>query len=365
MFDDRTPEKIKAEILAEIDESTGLSSMSGSFADAMAGPTASRLSQFYKALPAVTSMLFVDESSGPYIDLVGETYFNILRRAGTKAECEITLVGDSGTAINAETAFLTASGLKFALKESVTIGASGSAVGKLVAADVGSAYNVAAGEIDRMYVNLVGLASYTNTEASGGTDTESDEALLARIDERRSKPANGANGWQYRQWALSVAGVGEAKVVELANGAGTVGVTIVDSNLEPASAAIVDDCQTYIDSMRPVGASVSVSSAAELPIAVSADVVISQATTAATVQMEFERRLRDYTAELIHGKYEQVYYSPNDDMAYTLIYNRVLALLLTIDGVVNANTLKVNGGTADISIPAMSVPLLGEVVVTA
>lgn len=46
-------------------------------------------------------------------------------------------------------------------------------------------------------------------------------------------PPNGANGWQYRQWALSVAGVGDAKVVELSQGPGTVGVTIVDSNMAP------------------------------------------------------------------------------------------------------------------------------------
>ncbi len=59
--------------------------------------------------------------------------------------------------------------------------------------------------------------------------------------------ANGANGWQYRQWALSVAGVGDAKVVELAQGPGTVGVTIVDSNMAPASPEIVEACQALLD----------------------------------------------------------------------------------------------------------------------
>ena len=39
-----------------------------------------------------------------------------------------------------------------------------------------------------MYVNAAGLSSYVNGEASGGTDTEGDAALLDRIRERREKP---------------------------------------------------------------------------------------------------------------------------------------------------------------------------------
>ena len=46
------------------------------------------------------------------------------------------------------------------------------------------------------------------------------------------------------------------------------------------------------------------------------------------------------------------------------MYNRVLAILLTIQGGENFSALTVNGGTADVSIPADSIPVLGEVVVT-
>lgn len=49
---------------------------------------------------------------------------------------------------------------------------------------------------------------------------------------------------------------------------------------------------------------------------------------------------------------------------YPLLYNRVLAMLLTIDGVENFSTLTVNDGTEDLSIPADHVPVLGEVTVT-
>ena len=83
MFEAQTPEAIKARILAKIEAGQGLSSMAGGFADGVAGPVSEEMSKVYMSLDAVPSMLFVDESSGGYIDLVGEQYFNLTRRPGT------------------------------------------------------------------------------------------------------------------------------------------------------------------------------------------------------------------------------------------------------------------------------------------
>ena len=365
MFEDCTQEQIKAEMLADIDQETGLSSMAGSYADATVGAAARQISEFYQALPAVVSMLFVDEISGGYMDLVGETYFNITRKPGTKARCGIALTGSSGAVIPAGTLFLTATGLQFSLTEDVIIPAGGTADGILEAAQEGAAYNVGPGAIVSMFVNLPGLASYTNEQADGGTDAESDAALLQRIQERRQKPINGANGWQYRAWALSVPGVGDAKVVELAEGPGTVGVTLVDSTMAPASPEIVSACQTLIDAQRPVGATALVSAPTAIEIDVTAVVVISSATTPETVKAELEKRLGTYLADVIRTKYDVIYYGPGEDKAYTVIYNRILALLLTIDGVENATTLTVNGGTVNVEIQPDEAPTVGTVEVTA
>ena len=46
------------------------------------------------------------------------------------------------------------------------------------------------------------------------------------------------------------------------------------------------------------------------------------------------------------------------------LLTRVLAILLTIPGVENFSALTVNGGTADVSIQADTIPVLGEVTVT-
>lgn len=363
MFEDRTPEALKAEALARIHPATGLSALEGGFADSVIGPAAERVSEFYQALPAVVSMLFVDEGSGGYIDLVAKTYFNLSRKPGTKARCTVTLSGDAGAVLPAGTAFLTAEGLVFYLLSAVTLGAGGEAQGALEAADIGAEYNLEAGALTRMYVNPVGLAAFSSGAATGGTDRESDAALLGRMDERRKRPATSGNGYQYRQWAMEVAGVGEAKVVELAAGPGTLALTLTDAALAPASPEIVAAADAAIATKRPIGATPTVRSAEALTLTVAATVVLAASTTADAVRAVFVSKLDTYCRELVGEKFRRVYYSPEEDLPYTLIYNRVAALLLTIEGVVNYTALTVNDAAADIAIPADSVPVVGEVTV--
>ena len=194
MYEDKTPEAIKAEILAAIRQSQGLSAMAGGFADGVAGPVAEQLSEAYRALEGVPSMLFVDESSGGYIDLVGGQYYNITRREGTRAYCDISFSGTPGLVIPKGTAFLTAGGLSYALMAAVALGPEGTGRGRLEAAEAGSAYNVEAGAIDRMYVNLTGLTDYHSEAAAGGTDAESDAAHRRGGDGDGGRGAGGDRG---------------------------------------------------------------------------------------------------------------------------------------------------------------------------
>ena len=363
MFEDRTTEQLKQEVLAQVEPAAGVSTLAGSYADATVGPVCREVSKVYQVLRAVPSMILVGEGSGPFLDRVAQDYHSLERRAGTKARCAVTLTGKAGTVVPAGTVFLTATGLQFLLLSAVTIGSAGTAVGELEAAQAGSAYDIAPGSLSRMYVNLPGLEGYVNTQGEGGTDTESDAALAARVDEARRRPRTSGNGWDYRGWAMEVPGVGEAKVVELPDGPGTVGVTVVDSNFEGASAEIVAAVEEAIQARRPVGASVSVASAGELGVTVIAVVTVS-GTSATEVQTELTAKLRAYLQELIQQKYQTICYGPEEDTAYALYYNRVLSLLLTIEGVQTFTTLTLNDGTSDLTIPAGQVPVLEGVYVS-
>lgn len=363
MFEDRTTEQIKKEALDEITPGLGISTMAGSYADAVVGPLAQAVSRLYQALPAVLSMLFIDPGSGPFIDLVARDYHDLQRREGTKARCGIVLTGKSGTVIPAGTVFLTAAGLQFSLLERVIIPLSGSAAGTLEAAAEGAEYNIPPGAIDRMFVNLPGLDSYTNEQGEGGTDRESDEALYLRVVEARQRPATSGNGWDYRRWALEVEGVGEVKIVELWDGPGTVELTLADSEYQAPSREIVQAVLEHVLVNKPVGAAPTVRAAGKVAITVQAKIV-PLGTTAAEVREKLEERLHEQFQRMIQAKYRTIYYGPGEDKPYTLMYNRVLALLLSINGVDTFTSLTVNGGAADITIPANCIPVVEEVSVT-
>lgn len=363
MFEDRTTANIKKEALEELSPATGISAMAGSFADASIGAAARVTSEFYQALRAVPSMLFVDPNSGQFLDLVAGDYFNMTRRSVTVATCSMDLFGAPGTLIQRGTTFLTAEGLRFATTAAVTIGADGRAVCTLQAAENGADYNIAAGALVSMWINIPGLTSYYNTEATGGTDDETGEQLYERIDEARRRPRTSGNGWDYRGWALEIDGVGEAKIVELAFGAGTVGITLVDSAYAPASPEKVEAVLQYILRKKPIGAAPTVEAAKAVEISVSATVTLA-GTTTEVVKEALTAALQDYFKTLIDNKYQRIYYKPSEDLPYTVVYNRILALLLTIPGVDNFSSLTVSGAEEDISIPADSIPTLGEVTVT-
>lgn len=363
MFEDRTTENLKKEALDEISPALGISTMAGSYADAAVGPLAQAVSRLYKALPAVVSMLFIDPGSGPFIDLVAQDYHSLVRREGTRARCSIALAGRAGTVIPAGTVFLTASGLRFALLEPVPLPESGEGTGTLEAASEGAQYNVLPGAVDRMLVNFPGLERFENSQGEGGTDPESDEALYLRVVEARQRPATSGNGWDYRRWALAVEGVGEVKVTELWDGPGTVGLTVADSRFRAPGAEILQAVRDYIQQRRPVGASVTVRPAQEIPVQVEARVV-TMGTTAQAVQEELEQRLKEQFQRMIRSKCQSICYKPEEDRPYTLLYNRVLTLLLSIDRVDTFTALTVNGAEEDIVIPADGIPVLSGVRVT-
>ena len=115
---------------------------------------------------------------------------------------------------------------------------------------------------------------------------------------------------------------------------------------------------------QALGAAVTVTAAGEREVTVAAQVSLTGGAGAGAVQDAFRAALAGYLHTLIEGKYGAVYYKPADDQPYTLLYNRVLALLLNVEGVENFASLTVNGGTADVTIQAGEIPVLGEVSVT-
>lgn len=342
MYEEMTPETIKASILEGI---TNLDTREGSYINNLVSPVAYKIWEYYQALNAVIPIAFVDETSGEYIDKRCADY-GIVRKPGTKSSTVMILTGTNGTVIPKGKVFLTESGLEFLTLEEVTL--FGETPVTIKAVEEGEQYNVEAGTITRQLSSTYGLTSFVNQVALGGTDPESDKALVKRLYDFLRLPATSGNIHHYRQWAKEVNGVGEAKVFPLWNGAGTVKIVIVDQSFHPASNEVVNACAAYIEKKRPIGAEVTVVSAEEFPIEILATVKASA--DIEKVQSGFTEKVQKYIEEIAFVEKE-------------LVYNRVGALLMETEGVEDYTSLTINGKPQSVLFEEEQVPALKGVTV--
>ena len=135
--------------------------------------------------------------------------------------------------------------------------------------------------------NVTGITANLTDIVSAGADEEADEAFRERLYTKIKQPATSGNAYHYRQWALEVAGVGDAKVFPLDDGPGTVTILVVDDDKKISSAlpAMVSE---HIETVRPIGATVTVSSPEELLINISANILPDGSKTIAEIEAAYE-----------------------------------------------------------------------------
>lgn len=179
-----------------------------------------------------------------------------------------------------------------------------------------------------------------------GQDEETDERLLERYQLRVRKPATSGNVYQYQQWALEVPGVGGSKVFPLWNGPGTVKVVIVDTDKRPAGAALVTEIAQYIETVRPIGAAVTVVSAVGKTINVTANVVLAAGYSLQSVVNGFTKAVSDYLKSVAFA------------MSY-VSQAKIGTILLGVSGVLDYSNLTLNGSAANIALAAEEIPILG------
>lgn len=138
----------------------------------------------------------------------------------------------------------------------------------------------------------------TSVTVSGGSDDETDDALLARLLLRlRNTPRGGAET-DYEQWALEVSGVTRAWALSRQYGVGTVGVAFVRDNDGGGEDIIPDSTevaavQAYINARKPATADARVFA----PTAVLVTMTINLPSgTSASVQTAITAKLDDYFA---------------------------------------------------------------------
>ena len=128
----------------------------------------------------------------------------------------------------------------------------------VLAAEAGSAGNVAAGSVVVMAVAPAGVASCTNPEpCTGGADREGDEGLRARVMDSFRRLPNGANAAFYQREALSFPQIVAASVIQRPRGIGTVDV-IAATRAGAPDEGLLAQLNDYFQARREIAVEVQV-----------------------------------------------------------------------------------------------------------
>ena len=200
----------------------------------------------------ILRQFFPDTADTEYLERHCNLY-GIRRKTATLAIGTATVTGNAGATIPADTQ-IRCDNVFYLVRNTVTIGTKGTATAEIIALEPGSNGNQHEAITGQFMSAPTGVATEVQiVEAIGGTDTETDSALLSRLLELLRRPPAGGNQYDYKAWALSVDGVTSAYVYPLRRGLGTVDVVITSGDNVPSD-DIVSKVQNYIDSVRPVTA---------------------------------------------------------------------------------------------------------------
>lgn len=216
----------------------------------------------YGYLDWAVKQIFPDQADADQLDRHGSLW-GLTRNSAAAATGNATFSGVIGSVVPVGTLLQRSDGVQFKTTAEVAVGVTNSVAAAVTATTTGQSTSTATG-VSLSLVNPVAGVTSSAVVASGGltggADAESDADYRARILSRLRQPPMGGAKSDYVAWALQVSGVTRAWSLPNWLGAGTVGVLFVrddDSSIIP-DAGEVAAVQTYIDTVRPVTASVTV-----------------------------------------------------------------------------------------------------------
>ena len=299
----------------------------------------------------VLDQSFPQTAQGMYLDYHAETR-GITRAAAEKAVGTLRFAAaDKVTAacpIEKGTVCMTAEGVRFeTTKKAVLLKGETYVDVPASAVEAGASGNAIAGAIHLMSVYPVGITQCTNPEAfSGGSDEESDEKLRERVLASYKRLPNGANAAFYEQEAMSFPNVAAAKAVGRARGIGTVDV-YVSTHAGAPDEKLLGEIEAVLQKKREIAVDVEVKAPTEKTVNMSAELTAEQGWTMQEITDAATAALQAYfTGERL------------GEAVYTA---KLASILYGVEGVKNCHLLT---PSADVSVSATELPVLGTVTIT-
>ena len=332
----------------------------GSFAADNIQAVAKEIAKYYDYVDWLIDMHFADTATGEFLDAKAKEV-GVFRRSKTKASGIITFKGKPNTFIPA--GFRVYAGDRaYYTTVPAYIGQNGTVDVEVLSENEGLGTNAGAYEVTS-FGHLAGLESVENTEPiTGGADIEDDESLRERTLLKMRYPGTSGNKYHYMHWAMEVDGVGRVKVFPLWKGAGTVKVSILDSNQKPAKEDLIKKVAYHIDhggerkgeGLAPIGAylTVDTAKAKKIEIKGQVDIEMGSAKSKDMIAAELKEDLQAYIDSEISYKKNR------------LTVAKVIDLCYSIAGVSDIVSLTIDGATDSVEIGEEEVFEIDEVVLS-
>lgn len=296
------------------------------------------------------SVILNEDMPTDFLTLKAREY-GITRYSANSSKVAVTFTGNEGDVIPANTVVRTSREpiVEFKTLNAVVIGEDETATVTAQALEGGAHTNVPASWIDTVVGDMSGVLSVSNEEAAeGGYDEQSDAELYEQVLNTIRRPITSGNVYHYEKWATDVEGIRRAKVYPLWDGNGTVKVVLLASNGVSPTNEKITEVANYIETQRPIGATVTVVGASEVAANIKSGVILREG-----VDIEEVTRQYKEMATLIFA-----------DTAFktdVIRYSRMAAMLLDIPGVVDWRDFLLNGGTSNVPLSDEEIAVLGEV----
>lgn len=352
--------RTKIEILESLLENTSAEyiKIPGSFIHDFNKTVAIELSKVEKEIQKVWKYFYIDDLYGEELERRVFELQGIKRKIATFSTGELTIKGNGK--VNIGDLFESINGIQFKSLESKQINDTG--VINIQAVKAGVSGNVGARSITKMPITIPGIKSVVNNvETRDGFDSESDESLRNRYYIKVQAPATSGNKYHYELWAREVPGIGDCYVIPLWNGHNTVKVIIINDLKEPASPALVEKVQNYIDPKgtrnetwgcgageAPIGAYCTVESALKKDININLTITKEHNVDLENLKLKIKENIINFLKEIA---FKKTYVS------YALLSNAILQT----PGVVEWSDLTVNDGIKNIELLKSEVAVLNEI----
>lgn len=296
-------------------------------------------------------------SWGTYLDDLSAG-FAVERLAATQATGTVVFSGPEGTVILAGTVVAVAGEVEglapfkeYEVTEAGVIGATELLEVTVISREAGKSTDAAIGQVTEILstIESEGDVAVTNPDPIvGGTDPESDESLRERLLAVFEGRGPG-NVRDYEIWARSYGGVGKVTVIPVWDGPGTVKVIPLTADGQPVSEAVVKGLQAFLDPVAgkgagqaPVGHTVTVETATEVPVHVTATIEFVQGYSllgeGGTIGLKdaLLASLADYMTSVQPGE--------------EVVLQKVAARLASFDGVHDIKGVKLNGEAKNVTL---------------